>query len=104
MQTIGCLRGFVRGHPRPISPTRTRVAERYGIMRSMQYDSEPSEDELAAAIAAASRYLEQENDAAVAAPAARAWHAAGAIEAQRLPATRAGQHRTWAAVERAARA
>ena len=73
-------------------------------MRSMQYNSEPSEDELAAAIAAASRYLEQEHRTTIAEPARRAWHIAAAIEAQRLPAARNVQHRTWATVERAARA
>jgi hypothetical protein len=66
----------------------------------------PSDEEIAAALAAVRCYIKQRalDDVASAAAPVRAWSAAGAFAAQGLPPTRGGMHRTWGAVERAERA
>ena len=72
-------------------------------MRGMQLDAKttPSDEEIAAALAAIRCYTEQPADT----PAVRpAWSAAAALEAQGLPAARNGGHSAWGTAERAARA
>jgi hypothetical protein len=79
-------------------------------MRSMQYDPKPSDDEIAAALAAVRCYIERRAiDDPVAlsdamAPPARPWSIAAALAAQGLPPTRGGAHRAWGTADRAARA
>jgi hypothetical protein len=78
-------------------------------MRGMRHAPAPTDDEIAAALAAVRCYVEQRalGDAAaafeVATPPVRPWSAASALAAQGLPPTRGGAHRTWGAAERAAR-
>jgi hypothetical protein len=75
----------------------------------MQHAPTPSDDEIAAALAAVRCYIEQRAPDDLAdrsgsvASTARPWSAAAALAAQGLPPTRGGAHRTWGAAERAAR-
>jgi hypothetical protein len=79
-------------------------------MRSMQHELGPTDDDIAAALAAVRCYVEQQvladlaehNESVV--PFPRPWNAAAALAAQGMPPTRGGAHRTWGAAERAARA
>jgi hypothetical protein len=73
-------------------------------MRHMRYDAMPSEDEIAAALAAVRCYIDVTAPMQVAAPPARPWHTAAALEAQGVPPTRNGSNRAWSSVDRAARA
>jgi formate dehydrogenase assembly factor FdhD len=86
----------------PDLPT-TDIRSKCGIMRAMQYNSTPPDDEIAAALAAVRAYMEQREIANPVAPAAGSWHAAAVFDAQRLPATRNGRHRAWGTIDRAAR-
>jgi hypothetical protein len=78
-------------------------------MRDMQSAPTPTDDEIAAALAAVHRYLEQcaLDEAALSgapAPSARSWNTAAVLAAQGLPPTLGGTHRGWGVAERAARA
>jgi hypothetical protein len=70
----------------------------------MRNDLIPSDDEVAAALAAVSCYLHSMATVPVSMPSKRPWSAAAAVEAQGLAPDRNGQHRAWASVERAGRA
>jgi hypothetical protein len=76
-------------------------------MRDMRYDSTlaPSDDEIAAALAAIECIVERTAPSDARRPAVRRpWRIAGAIESQGLPPTRNGATDAWGTVERAARA
>jgi hypothetical protein len=79
-------------------------------MRSMHHEAGPTDDEIAAALAAVRLYIEQQalgdqvDCSESLAPAAPSWSVAAALAAQGMPPTRGGTCRSWGAVERAARA
>ena len=73
-------------------------------MRAMRNDSIPSDDELAAALAAVSCYMRSSEPASDFTLPERPWSAAAAVEAQGLAPARNGQYRAWASVDRAGRA
>ena len=76
-------------------------------MRSMQHTPTPSDEEIAAALAAVRCYIQQGalgDPPEAVTPSAPAWSAAVALAAQGLPPTRGGAYRTWGTAERAARA
>ena len=72
-------------------------------MPGMRLDSiaTPSDQEIAAALAAVRCYIEQPADTPP--PVRPAWCAAAALEAQGLPAARNGDHSAWGTADRAAR-
>jgi hypothetical protein len=76
----------------------------------MRFDTTPSDDEIAAALAAVRCYVEQRAlgdspaPSEAVAPPTRPWSTAAALAAQGLPPSRGGAHRGWGAAERAARA
>jgi hypothetical protein len=73
-------------------------------MRAMRNDPTPSDDELAAALAAVSCYMGGSAPVQDSTLPERPWSAAAAVEAQGLAPARNGQYRAWASVERAGRA
>lgn len=78
-------------------------------MRDMQFASTPTDDEIAAALAAVGCFIEQRalDEASLGgaeAPPARPWSTAAALAAQGLPPTLGGVLRGWNTAERATRA
>jgi hypothetical protein len=70
----------------------------------MQYHLAPTDEQVAAALAAIRCYIERRASENATEPPGRPWRRAAALEAQGLPPTRNGQPYTWGTIDRAPRA